>query len=48
MVLQGNVMPGRLHIAGGFDVDPLQSDLLNWGDGIESNALGSHAASRWL
>ena len=28
MILQGNVMPGRLHMAGGFDVDPLQSDLL--------------------
>ena len=28
MMLQGNVMPGRLHMAGGFDVDPLQSVLL--------------------
>jgi len=45
-VLQGNVMPGRLHMARGFDVDPLQSDLLIGGDGIESGALGSHAASQ--
>jgi|KBSMisStandDraft_5_1062788.scaffolds.fasta_scaffold2338636_2 hypothetical protein len=28
MLLQGNVMPGRLHMAEGFDVDPLQSDRL--------------------
>jgi len=32
-------MPGRRHMAGGVDVDPLQSDLLIGVDGIETNAL---------